>query len=136
MKKHWEKISIILAVIAAILIIRQTGLHQIFTFENLKANKEALQSFVQGRYILSAVLFIIIYLFSVAFSIPGALILTLTGGFVFGTLAGAIYVNIGATAGAVAVFLFARYLLGNKLQLKYKDKLEKFNSELDENGYS
>lgn len=136
MKKHWKKLIIILAVIAAIIIIRQTGLYQAFTFDNLTSNKEALLTFVEGNYLISVVLYIILYMVSVAFSIPGATILTLAGGFVFGTIAGALYVNVGATTGAIAVFLFARYLMGNKLQIKYKDKLAKFNKELDENGYS
>jgi len=68
--------------------------------------------------------------------VPGATILTLTGGFVFGAVLGAIYVNVGAASGAIAVFLFARYLVGARLQEKYGDKLAKFNNEVDENGYS
>ena len=136
MKKYWKKIVIVLALVGGFIALRQTGLQNMLTFENLKANKDALQSFVQAHYWQSVLVYIGVYLVSVAFSVPGATILTLSGGFVFGALLGAIYVNIGATAGAVAVFLFARYLVGARLQEKYGDKLAKFNREVDENGYS
>ena len=95
-----------------------------------------MHNYVDAHYLISVILFILIYLVSVAFSIPGATILTLTGGLVFGTVLGAIYVNLGATTGAVLVFLFARYLLGDKLQEKYGAKLNKFNREVETNGYS
>ncbi len=136
MKKQWKKILILAALVAGFFFIRHMGWHEMLTFDNLKANRNALLTFVQDNYIWSVVLFILIYLVSVAFSIPGATILTLAGGFVFGAVLGAVYVNIGATSGAIAVFLFARYLVGAKLQEKYADKLAKFNKELQENGYS
>jgi len=136
MKTNKKKIAIILLVIIAIVAIKMSGLHNLFTFEQLKSSKDVLQSFVHNNYLLSVTLFILIYLVSVAFSIPGATILTLTGGFVFGTILGAVYVNLGATSGAVLVFLFARYLLGDKLQEKHGNKLKKFNREVETNGYS
>jgi uncharacterized membrane protein YdjX (TVP38/TMEM64 family) len=136
MKKYWKKIVIVAVLIGGFAAVRQLGLQNILTFENLKSNKDALQTFVQENNWQSVLIYILIYLGSVAFSVPGAIILTLTGGFVFGALLGAVYVNIGATSGAVAVFLFARYLIGARLQEKYADKLASFNKEVDANGYS
>jgi len=136
MKPYQKKILIILILILVIATIRLTGVHKYLTFENLQKQKDILQNYVDGNYLLAIIIFILIYAVSVAFSIPGATILTLTGGLVFGTILGAIYVNVGATAGAIGVFIFARYLLGEKLQEKYKDKLAKFNNEIEINGYS
>jgi len=78
--------------------------------------------------------FIAVYVLVTALSIPGAVILTLAGGFLFCTAAGVIYIDAGATAGAACAFLSARYLLGNRLQQKYGGQLEKFNKEMDLNG--
>lgn len=136
MKSYQKKLLILLVIILIIVAIRFTGIHKYLTFENLQEQKGILQEYVDANYFLAVILFILIYAVSVAFSIPGATILTLSGGLVFGTILGALYVNVGATSGAIGVFLFARYLLGDKLQEKYADKLAKFNRELEINGYS
>jgi uncharacterized membrane protein YdjX (TVP38/TMEM64 family) len=75
-----------------------------------------------------------VYVIVTGLSIPGAVILTLAGGFLFGTIAGVLYVDAGATAGAVCAFLSARYLLGDRLQQKYGGQFAKFNGEMDRNG--
>ena len=80
-------------------------------------------------------IFVLIYIAAVALSIPGATILTLTAGFLFGFI-GVIYVNIGASAGAVLAFLAARYLIGDWVQRRYGEKLASFNKEIAENGYN
>jgi uncharacterized membrane protein YdjX (TVP38/TMEM64 family) len=136
MKPYQKKILIVLFLILVIVAIRLTGVHKYLTFENLQNQKGILQDYVDANYFLAVLIFILIYAVSVAFSIPGATILTLTGGLVFGTILGAIFVNVGATAGAIGVFIFARYLLGAKLQEKYVERLAKFNKELNVNGYS
>lgn len=136
MKPYQKKLLILLLLITAIAAIRMTGVHRYLTFENLQTQKDILHGFVDKNYLLAIIIFMLIYSVSVAFSIPGATILTLAGGLVFGTVLGAIYVNVGATSGAIGVFIFARYLLGAKLQEKYADKLAKFNNEIEINGYS
>ena len=136
MKPYQKKLLILLLLIIAIAAIRLTGVHRYLTFENLQTQKDILHGYVNQNYLLAVIIFMLIYAVSVAFSIPGATILTLAGGLVFGTVLGAIYVNVGATTGAIGVFIFARYLLGAKLQEKYADKLAKFNNEIEINGYS
>ena len=136
MKPYQKKLLILLLLITAIAAIRMTGVHRYLTFENLQTQKDILHGFVDKNYLLAIIIFMLIYSVSVAFSIPGATMLTLAGGLVFGTVLGAIYVNVGATSGAIGVFIFARYLLGAKLQEKYADKLAKFNNEIEINGYS
>jgi len=131
-KKRFTLLVIILATIA---IIRFAGVDSYLTFENLQANKYRLQQIVEGNYLQSAGGYVLLYIVVVAFSIPGATILTLSGGFLFGVLWGAIYVNAGATTGAALAFLFCRYVAGEWVQNKYGDKLNKFNKELEENGY-
>jgi len=130
-----KKLIIGIAFIIAIVLAKVFELDSIFSFENLKNSQENLSVFVENNYILTAVIFIGIYIVSVAIIIPIATILTLAGGFLFGSIIGVVFVNIGATIGAVLAFLFARYIIGNKIQEQYKDQLQKFNKELEENKY-
>jgi uncharacterized membrane protein YdjX (TVP38/TMEM64 family) len=104
--------------------------------ENLIESRDDLLEFVANNYMISLVGFILIYIVAVAFSLPGAAILSLAGGLLFGLLMGLIAVNIAATIGASLNFILARYIMGESLQKKYGDKLKKFNEELDSNGKS
>ena len=132
---HKKRIIFLIVILALIAITRLTDLDRYLTFENLQENKFRLQQMVEGNYVLSVGGYIVTYIVVVAFSIPGAAILTLTGGFLFGVLWGAIYVNAGATTGATLAFLFCRYVAGEWVQNKYQDKLKTFNKELSKNGY-
>jgi len=135
MKFSKKKLGILLIIIAAILAIRLTGVHHFLTFKNLQQNKLLLQGYVARHYVQALAAFIVIYMLIIAASIPGGTIMTLAGGFLFGTIVGALAVNVGATAGAFAAFLLSRYILGGWLQNRYKRQLESFNRELEQNGY-
>jgi uncharacterized membrane protein YdjX (TVP38/TMEM64 family) len=86
------------------------------SLDQLKARRDALQAFVDARPLLSIGLFTVIYALAVAFSIPGALVLTLSGGFLFGTLLGGTSTVIGATVGSVVIFLAARTAFADVLR--------------------
>ncbi len=115
--------------------IKYFDLDSFFSFENLKNQKDSLSAFVTNNYLLSVLLFISLYIAAVAFLLPIATLLTLSGGFLFGSIYGLLFVNIGATIGAIAAFSFARYILGAKLQKKYEVALKTFNKELETNKY-
>ena len=107
---------------------------QYFNIRELFKNRDALISFVQSKFLLSSLLYIIFYLVVVALSIPGASILTILGGFFFGPIIATLYINVGATLGAFIIFFAARFFIGEMVQRKYGEKLEKFNKELELNG--
>jgi uncharacterized membrane protein YdjX (TVP38/TMEM64 family) len=136
MNKQKKQLLLLVLFIGGIVLVRYSPLGTLFTFENLKQHRDSLVALVQENYSLSVLSFVMLYVVTTALSIPGAVILTLAGGFLFGTAASVLYVNVGATAGAACAFLLARYLLGNRLQEKYHGQLEKFNRELDWNGTS
>lgn len=115
--------------------IRVSSLGDYLTFENLKQNREYLHNVVDKNYLLSVFLYIVVYIIVAGLSLPGAATMTLAGGFLFGTILAALYVNVGATTGATLAFLVSRYLLGNWIQGKYHDRLQKFNREIEVNGY-
>lgn len=89
-----------------------------FSFQTLAENRERLLAWRDGSYLLAAGGYLLAYVVVVALSLPGALIMTLTGGFLFGLVAGSLLTVTGATLGAVAIFLAARAGLGEALQAR------------------
>ena len=85
----------------------------------LKDNRDKLLSFTEANYVSAAVLFILAYIAVTGLSLPGAVILTLAGGFLFGSMFGTLFVNVGATTGATLAFLAARYLLRDAVEQKF-----------------
>lgn len=136
MKKWLKPVLLVLLVVAVILVVKFTSIRDYLDFQKLYEGRDNLLQYVNNYYILSVLFFIVIYLAVVALSIPGATILTILGGFFFGPWAGTLFVNVGATFGAFAIFLIARFFLGESLQKKYEKQLSKFNKEISENGKS
>ncbi|MEH6359967.1 MAG: TVP38/TMEM64 family protein, partial [Amylibacter sp.] len=93
-------------------------LRDYLNFDQLAQNQEALQAWRDSHFVLASLVFIGIYIAIVAFSLPGAAIISLTGGFLFGLFPGALY-NIGsATVGATVIFMAARMGFGEALSAK------------------
>ena len=88
------------------------------SFETLKENRESLVGFRDANYLLTSAVFIIVYVIIVAFSLPGAAVASLTGGFLFQLFPGALYNIVAATIGATAIFTAARFGLGDYLSKK------------------
>jgi len=88
------------------------------SFETLRDNREALLAFRDANYLAMVAAYIILYVLIVAFSLPGATIATLAGGFLFGLFPGALYVVGSATLGAIVIFLAAKWGLGVSLSAR------------------
>ena len=109
------------------------------TFEALAENREMLIEFRDVNYVLTVLMFIGIYILIAGFSLPGATIATLTGGFLFATFPGTLFNVIGATTGATAIFLAARWGLGDRLGAKMEGSdglVKKIKDGIDENQWS
>lgn len=92
------------------------GLHQYFSLETLRENREALNNWVAQAPLLALGVFILAYAAAVAISFPGASILTIFGGFLFGLWPGVPAIVFAATLGASIIFLAAKTALGDFLQ--------------------
>jgi len=104
--------------LAAILVVAAGGaltLRQHLGFEVLRDNRESLIAFRDAHYWSTVAAFVAAYVGIVAFSLPGATVATLAGGFLFATFPGALYNVTGATIGATLIFLAARWGLGERL---------------------
>lgn len=94
------------------------GLDRYLTFDALRDNRAILLDLVERHWLIASLGFVLAYTAVVALSLPGATIMTLAGGFLFGIAIGASLTVIGATLGATALFLIARTALGDLLRRK------------------
>ncbi len=111
-------------------------LGQYVTLDALKENREVLQTFVAENTALAFTVYMAIYTVMVAFSLPGALIATLTGGFLFGTIFGGLATVVAATLGATIVFLIAKTALGDTLRAKAGPGIQKMEAGFQKNAFS
>ncbi len=128
-----------LIIIVAVAAIGFFALRDVLSFDALRDNREALIAWRDSNYALAAVVFVLIYVVVVAFSLPGAAVMTLTGGFLFGIFPGALFCVIGATLGAIAIFSAAKLGLGDMLHAKLAEKqglMQKMEAGLRENEIS
>lgn len=128
-----------LVTIVAVAAIGAFTLRDYLNFQTLADNRETLLSFRDGNYVLTALLFTTAYAVIVGFSLPGATVMTLTGGFLFATFPGVLFNMTGATIGAIAIFLAARWGLGERLAAKMDTSeglIKKIKEGIDENQWS
>lgn len=124
------------------LVVACTGLFFLkdyLSFDALRDNREALIAFRDANYLIAVIAFVLIYALFVAFSVPGALILTLTGGFLFSTFPGVLFNVAGATTGATLLFLAARWGFGERLGAKLENSdgiVKQIKDGIDENQWS
>ena len=106
------------------------------TFEALRENRALLSQFVAEHALLASILYVAIYAAVVAASLPGGAVLTVTGGFLFGAVAGTLHVVVAATLGATLLFLIARSALGDALRAKAGPFLKKMEAGFQDNAFN
>jgi len=112
------------------------GLDKYLTFDALRENRATLAAFVAEQGVIAVALYIAIYAASVALSVPGASILTIAGGLLFGQWFGSVYAVFGATLGAIGVFLIAKTALGDALRRRAGPSMRKMEAGFQENALS
>jgi uncharacterized membrane protein YdjX (TVP38/TMEM64 family) len=117
-------VPVAVIVVAAALVFA-TGAHRHLSLETLVRHRDALSAFVDAHYAAALAAFIAAYITAVSLSIPGALFLTIAGGFLFGVLAGAAAVVVAATIGASIIFLIARSAFGEYVVRRAGPRLSK-----------
>jgi uncharacterized membrane protein YdjX (TVP38/TMEM64 family) len=135
---NWKRYAPLIA-IATVALVGAFTLRDYLSFETLAANREALTTFRDTNFLLTAGLFMLAYVVIVGFSLPGATIATLTGGFLFGVFPGALFNVMAATVGATLIFLAAQYGLGDKLAAKMETSdgaVRRIKDGIDENQWS
>ncbi len=128
-----------LLAILAVAVIGFFTLRDYLTFETLREHRETLIAFRDANYVLMSLIFVGVYTVIVVFSLPGAAIASITGGFLFAMFPGTLYNLLAATMGASGIFLAARFGLGAKLAAKMEASegaIKKVKDGIDENQWS
>ncbi len=131
-----RKILLLLVFAAVVAAFYFLDLGKFLTLESLKANRAWLTDLRMAHSVLFAVVFVLIYIVQTAFSLPGAAILSLAAGAIFGVLQGTLFVVSGATVGAILAFLVSRTLLRDGVVRKFGGRMEGIDRGLRENGLS
>lgn len=130
------KLVPLVLIAAAFIAFFALGLDRYVNFGALKEHHETLTAFVAANRIVAAALFVLAYGVMTAVSLPGGAVMTIAGGFLFGTFAGTALVVIGATFGAVGLFLAARTALGEPLRARAGPQLKRMEKGFRENALS
>jgi uncharacterized membrane protein YdjX (TVP38/TMEM64 family) len=137
-RKRWSpgRVVPLLVLLVGLAAFFVSGLHKYMSFEMLAEHRDWLTAQIERYGLLANLAFIVIYAIVIAFSIPVGAALTVAGGFLFGTLATTVCVVIGATVGAVALFLAARSALFEVLHAKAGPAVLKMEEGFRENALS
>ncbi len=114
----WKSILPAAALAAVVAVAYFYRLDHYLTLDAIRDNRAALLAYVEENRVVAVVGFVVVYAAAVGVSFPGAVVLTLAGGFLFGAVLGAALSVVAATIGAAAIFLIARSAFGDVLRLK------------------
>ena len=131
--KRWAPLVILLGGIAA---VYASGLHKYLSLETVANHRDTLMNFVADNTVLAVGAYMLVYVATVAFSLPGAALLTILGGFLFGWLLGGVYTVLAATIGAVAIFLVVKTALGDALTKRAGPWMEKLSGGFQKDAFN
>jgi uncharacterized membrane protein YdjX (TVP38/TMEM64 family) len=118
--RRWLRLVPVAVIVAAVALVFASGLNRYLSLDELQAKRMELLAAVRAHPIEGLLIYMGAYVLVVAFSIPGAMIMTMTGGFLFGPVLGSAAAVTGATTGATVMFLVARSALGEVLRRRAK----------------
>lgn len=131
--KRWLMLGLLAAMIAVGVFLNA---NDYLSFETLRTHRMELTDFVGRHRVLAVLSFVGVYFAATAVSFPGATLLTVAGGFLFGSVLGCLWAVIGATLGAIAIFLVARTAFGDLLEARAGPFLQKMEAGFRENAVS
>ncbi len=135
-KSAIKRFAPLIVIVAALGAFFALGGPKYINMDFLRENRDTLSAFVESNFIVAVIGFMALYAVLTAISFPGASFLSIFGGFMFGTFVGGSAIVIGATIGATALFLAARYAFGDVLSKKAGPYMKKFEAGLKENELS
>jgi len=128
------RLLVILLVLALVVSFFVFDLGQFLTLDYLKSQREAFLEFYAENQLTTLLAYFAAYVAVAALSLPGATIMTLAGGAVFGLATGFVVISFASTIGATLAFLISRFVLRDTVQNKFKDKLQAINAGVEREG--
>ena len=133
-KKLIQRIAIVGAIIVLIVLFKVLGLGQYLTLDYLKSSQEKFAVLYSNNQVAVIAVYMLIYIAVTALSLPGAAVMTLAGGAMFGFWVGFVVVSFASTIGATLACFVARFLLRDWVQNKFGDKLTAINDGIAREG--
>ncbi|MBT3311453.1 MAG: dihydrolipoyl dehydrogenase [Desulfobacterales bacterium] len=134
MKKNRSGLPVFLFILILVILFFVFDLDRFLTLEYLKSSKDSFNNYYEAHGTLTILIYMVIYIAVTALSLPGAAVMSLAGGALFGLLKGTIVVSFASSIGATIAFLVSRFLLKNYVQEKFGDKLETINNGIKKDG--
>ena len=132
MKK--SKLLLLICVVALVAAFFVFDLGRFFNLGYIKSQQAVIAAYYQTNPLQTGLIFFAVYVAVTALSLPGAAIMTLVAGAIFGLIWGVIIVSFASSIGATLAFLVARFLLRDSIQAKFGDKLKAFNAGVEKEG--
>lgn len=129
-----RKFAIVGVVIILIVLFYAFDVGKYFSLDYIKASQAKFNTLYQAHSILVVAIYMLIYVVMAALSLPGAAVMTLLAGALFGRLVGTVAVSFASTIGATLACFVARFLLRDWVQGKIGDKLKPINDGVEKEG--
>ncbi len=129
-----KKIGLIVLVLALVATFFALDLGRYLSLDYLKSSQSAFESLYAEQPLLVIGTYFAIYVAVTALSVPGAVIMTLAGGAIFGTLWGTVIVSFASSLGATLAFLAARFVLRDSIEARFGARLAEFNKGVEKEG--
>jgi len=133
-KGIWLKIAIVSALVALVVAFKLMGFDRYMSFEFIKQSQEGFALYYSANAPAVIGLYMLVYIAVTSLSLPGAAVLTLAGGALFGLVTGTIVVSFASTIGATVAFLVSRFLLRDWVQAEFQDRLKAINRGIESEG--
>ena len=128
------RVLFLLAVISLVVIFYFFDLNDALTLENLKDRLESLRDYREDHAVMTALIYALVYIAVTSLSLPGAAVLTLAGGALFGLLWGTLIVSFASSVGATLAFLAARFLFRDAVKRRFGDWLNTIDAGMARDG--
>ncbi|ATC84366.1 FAD-dependent oxidoreductase [Pseudoalteromonas agarivorans] len=129
-----KKLFLVLIAAAAIGLFFYFNLHQLLTLEGLKGSMDQFSQYKEQSPLLVFGGFFLLYVVVTALSLPGAAILTLAAGALFGLVEGLLVASFASTVGATLAFLVSRYLLRDTIKQRFPERLDAIDAGVEKEG--
>ena len=129
-----QKLFLLLALLAAVLAFFAFDLGRFLTLDYVKQAQSEFAALYQARPLQVVGVFLAVYIAATALSLPGAVVLTLLGGAIFGLLWGTVIVSFASSIGATLAMLFARYVLRDSVQARFGKRLAEIDKGIARDG--
>ncbi len=133
-KKLLQRLLIIAALVVVVILFKTLGLGQYLTLDYLKASQDKFSQLYGENRLAVIASYMAIYIAVTALSLPGAAVMTLAGGALFGFWIGLVVVSFASTIGATLACFVARFLLRDWVQNRFGDKLSTINKGIEKEG--